>query len=45
MKTTTGCEVAGSHSVELASCMPSTLRANSITAICGGVVVVMWKGG
>ena len=34
MKTTTGCGVAGSNSVLLASVQPSTLRANSITAIC-----------
>ncbi len=34
MKTTTGVGVAASNSVELASARPSTLRANSITAIC-----------
>jgi hypothetical protein len=34
MKTTTGVGVAASNSAELASARPSTLRANSITAIC-----------
>lgn len=34
MNTTTGAGVAASNSAELASARPSTLRANSITAIC-----------
>ena len=34
MNTTAGCGQAGANSVELASLRPSTLRANSITAIC-----------
>ena len=34
MNTTTGCDVAGSNSVELAPAKPSLFLANSITAIC-----------
>jgi hypothetical protein len=34
MNTTAGWGVAGANSVELASFIPSTLRANSMTATC-----------
>ena len=36
MNTTAGCGVAGANSVLLASFIPTTLRANSMTAIWGG---------